>query len=59
MNMNMNVNMNTTTTTNNNPGIIAGATDRNSYTRSPLQDSRLFGPRPWKILATTYEKKDS
>ena len=25
------------------------------YTRSPLQDSRLFGPRPWKILATTYE----
>ena len=28
------------------------------YTRSPLQDSRLFGPRPWKILATTYEKND-
>ena len=27
------------------------------YTRSPLQDSRLFGPRPWKILATTYEKQ--
>ena len=23
--------------------------------RSPLQDSRLFGPRPWKILAATYE----
>ena len=22
-----------------------------------LQDSRLFGPRPWKILATTYDKK--
>ena len=21
-----------------------------SYTRSPLEDSRLFGPRPWKIL---------
>ena len=21
------------------------------YTRSPLQDSRLFGPSPWKILA--------
>ena len=20
------------------------------YTRSPLEDSRLFGPRPWKIL---------
>ena len=27
------------------------------YTRSPLQDSRLFGPRPWKILAATYEKQ--
>ena len=27
------------------------------YTRSPLQDSRLFGPSPWKILATTYYKK--
>ena len=26
------------------------------YTQSPLQDSRLFGPSPWKILATTYEK---
>ena len=26
------------------------------YTRSPSQDSRLFGPRPWKILATTYEQ---
>ena len=24
-------------------------------TRSPLQDSRLFGKRPWKILAATYE----
>ena len=22
-----------------------------AYTRSPLQDSRLFGPSPWKILA--------
>ena len=22
-----------------------------------LQDSRLFGPRPWKILATTNDKK--
>ena len=21
------------------------------YTRSPLEDSRLFGPSPWKILA--------
>ena len=25
------------------------------YTRSPSQDSRLFGPRPWKVLAATYE----
>ena len=29
------------------------------YTQSPLQDSRLFGPRPWKILATTYEQMGS
>ena len=29
-----------------------------AYTRSPLEDSRLFGPSPWKVLATTYEKKD-
>ena len=28
------------------------------YTRSPLEDSRLFGPSPWKVLATTYEKND-
>ena len=21
-----------------------------TYTRSPLEDSRLFGPSPWKIL---------
>ena len=21
------------------------------YTRSPLEDSRLFGPSPWKVLA--------
>ena len=27
------------------------------HTRSPLQDSRLFGPSPWKILATAYEQK--
>ena len=26
-----------------------------SYTRSPSQDFRLFGPSPWKILATAYE----
>ena len=32
------------------------ARDTNLYTRSPLEDSRLFGPSPWKILATTYEK---
>ena len=25
------------------------------YTRSPLEDSRLFGPNPWKILAATNE----
>ena len=29
------------------------------YIQSPLQDSRLFGPRPWKILATTYEQMGS
>ena len=29
------------------------------YTRSPLEDSRLFGPSPWKILATTYEQMGS
>ena len=29
-----------------------------AYTRSPSQDFRLFGPRPWKILAT-YEKMGS
>ena len=29
------------------------------YTRSPLEDSRLFGPSPWKILAATYEKDTS
>ena len=28
---------------------------KSPYTRSPSQDFRLFGPRPWKILAT-YEK---
>ena len=30
-----------------------------SYTRSPLEDFRLFGPSPWKILAATYEKDTS
>ena len=29
------------------------------YPRSPLQDSRLFGPSPWKILAATYEQMGS
>ena len=29
------------------------------YTRSPLEDSRLFGPSPWKILAATNEKNIS
>ena len=33
--------------------------DRLAYTRSPLQDSRLFGPSPWTILATTYEQMGS
>ena len=27
-------------------------------TRSPLEDSRLFGPSPSKVLAATYEQKD-
>ena len=36
----------------------AAAGRQYAYTRSPLQDSRLFGPRPWKILATTYEQMD-
>ena len=29
-----------------------------NYTRSPLEDSRPFGPSPWKVLATTYGKND-
>ena len=29
------------------------------YTQSPLQDSRLLGPRPWRILAATYEQMGS
>ena len=32
---------------------------QHQYTRSPSQDFRLFGPSPWKILATTYEKMGS
>ena len=36
--------------------IIVFITYHNSpYTRSPSQDFRLFGPRPWKVLATAYE----
>ena len=42
------------------PRYAVAATNRDHllYTLSPLQDSRLFGPSPWKILATTYEQKD-
>ena len=29
----------------------------NEYTQSPSQDFRFFGPRPWKVLAATYDKK--
>ena len=29
------------------------------YTRSPLEDSHLFGPSPWKILAANNEKNTS
>ena len=28
------------------------------YTRSPLEDFRLFGPSPWKILAAANENND-
>ena len=31
--------------------------NQSSYTRSPLEDSRLFGPSPWKILAAADDKK--
>ena len=31
--------------------------NRNAYTRSQLEDSRLFGPGPWKVLAATNEQK--
>ena len=36
---------------------IAAADCSCRYTRSPSQDFRLFGPRPWKILAITYAQK--
>ena len=39
--------------------LVMPRSDLVCYTRSPLQDSRLFGPSPWKILATTYEKNIS
>ena len=35
------------------------ANNDHDYTRSPLKDSRLFGPSPWKILAATYEHNNS
>ena len=35
-----------------------GPQRRIGYTRSLLEDSRLCGPSPWKILATTYENND-
>ena len=37
--------------------VCEGEVVRERYTRSPLQDSRLFGPRPWKILAATNQKR--
>ena len=40
-----------------NPQVPGGHRAGALYTRSPLEDSRLFGPSPWKILATTYETK--
>ena len=30
-------------------GVFLQARRGNNYTRSPLEDSRLFGPSPWKI----------
>ena len=27
-----------------------------NYTRSAIEDSRLFGPSPWKVLAATNDK---
>ena len=33
-----------------------GSEHLRQYTRSPLEDSRLFGPSPWKILAAANEK---
>ena len=36
--------------------IAAAASESRRYARSPLEDSRLFGPSPWIILAATNEK---
>ena len=52
---NNNNNHTTTTTTAEDERVPPGA----QCTRSPLEDSRLFGPSPWKILATTYEQMGS
>ena len=51
----------TTTTTRRQPTSDHRAADGviSLYTRSPLEDSRLFGPSPWKVLATTYEQMGS
>ena len=37
-------------------GGMARRAQQIGYTRSPLEDSRLFRPSPWKILAATNEK---
>ena len=39
--------------------VVVVAVENWPYTRSPLEDSRLFGPSPWKVLATTYEQMGS
>ena len=35
---------------------IHSHSESEQYTRSPLEDSRLFGPSPWNILAATIDK---
>ena len=55
---------NATSNTTNNDNVHSSHNTNNiekckQYTRSPLEDSRLFGPSPWKILATTYEQMGS
>ena len=39
--------------------VIPSVNKATPYTQSPLQDSRLLGPRPWKVLAATYEQMGS